>query len=71
MSTGQDAVDTALQFYGGRCVTKELPIDGFYDNVPGLRIIDGLDEVHKWIIAREAFDDNASEGVDHITRYDR
>lgn len=53
----QDAIDTALQLCGASGVGKDLPIADFYENVRQFRIVDGPDEVHKRVIARNEFEE--------------
>jgi len=65
----QDAIDLALQCCGGNGIGKDLPIAYFYESVRTFRIVDGADEVHKRVIARDAFEDLASEEIEHVTRY--
>ena len=65
----QEAIDLALQCCGGNGIGKDLPIAYFYESVRTFRIVDGADEVHRRVIARDAFEDPASEEVEHITRY--
>lgn len=46
------AVDRALQIYGGLGYSKELPLERMYRDVRGMRIYEGTDEIHRYIIAR-------------------
>ena len=64
-----DVIDFSLQACGGSGVSKDLPIADFYENVRAFRIFDGADEVHKRTIARNAFDDVASDEIANLTRY--
>ncbi|RBI62306.1 acyl-CoA dehydrogenase [halophilic archaeon] len=66
----QDVVDTAVQMCGGNGIGKDLPLADFYENVRQFRIVDGADEVHKRVVARDAFDDVDPGEVEHLTRYD-
>ncbi|UPV98900.1 acyl-CoA dehydrogenase family protein [Halorussus gelatinilyticus] len=66
----QDAIDTAVQICGGNGIGKDLPLADFYENVRQFRIIDGADEVHKRVIARNAFEDTDPSEVEHLTRFD-
>ncbi|WP_440008192.1 acyl-CoA dehydrogenase family protein [Halomicrococcus sp. SG-WS-1] len=66
----QDVIDTAVQMCGGNGIGKDLPLADFYENVRQFRIVDGADEVHKRVVARDAFDDVDPGEVDHLTRYD-
>ena len=54
---------------GANGIGKDLPIADFYESVRTFRIVDGADEVHKRVIARDAFEDLASEEIEHVTRY--
>lgn len=65
----QNAIDTAVQCCGGNGIGKDLPLADFYENVRQFRIIDGADEVHKRTIAREYFEEPATEELDVITRF--
>jgi acyl-CoA dehydrogenase len=53
----EEAINTALQLCGGSGIGKDLPIADFYENVRQFRIVDGPDEVHKRVIARNAYED--------------
>jgi len=66
----QDAIDAAVQICGGNGIGKDLPLADFYENVRAFRIVDGADEVHKRVIARNAFEDVDDSEVEHLTRYD-
>ncbi|WP_115864754.1 acyl-CoA dehydrogenase family protein [Halorussus litoreus] len=66
----QDAIDAAVQICGGSGIGKDLPLADFYENVRQFRIIDGADEVHKRVIARNAFEDVDPREVEHLTRYE-
>ena len=65
----QDAIDSSIQLCGGNGIGKDLPLADFYENVRQFRIIDGADEVHKRVIARNAFEDVDENEVEHLTRY--
>ncbi|NEU57787.1 acyl-CoA dehydrogenase family protein [Halorussus sp. MSC15.2] len=65
----QDAIDTAVQICGGNGIGKDLPLADFYENVRQFRIIDGADEVHKRVIARDAFEDTDPSEVEHLLRF--
>ncbi|MFC7098080.1 acyl-CoA dehydrogenase family protein [Halobaculum marinum] len=65
----QDIVDTALQMCGGNGIGKDLPIADFYESVRQFRIIDGADEVHRRVIARDAFADVDESELANVTRY--
>lgn len=70
-NVAQDVIDTALQACGANGIGKDLPIADFYEYVRQFRIVDGPDEVHKRIVAREAFDDIQDEEVEYLTRYEK
>ncbi|WP_277553626.1 acyl-CoA dehydrogenase family protein [Halobaculum limi] len=65
----QDIVDECLQLCGGNGIGKDLPIADFYEAVRQFRIIDGADEVHRRVIARDAFDDVDESELASVTRY--
>jgi acyl-CoA dehydrogenase len=50
-----EAVDLAIQCCGGPGMSEDLPLADFYQAVRAFRIVDGADEVHKRVIARDAF----------------
>lgn len=66
----QDVIDTSLQVCGANGIGKDLPIAEFYEYVRQFRIVDGPEEVHKRIIARELFDDIRDEEMNFVTRYE-
>jgi len=68
-NTVQEIVDTALQLCGGNGIGKDLPIGDFYESVRQFRIIDGADEVHRRVIARDAFADVDESELANVTRY--
>lgn len=51
----QRVADIALQLHGGMGLSKELPVERIYRDARVTRIVDGANEVHKDIIARETF----------------
>ena len=65
----QDVIDSCVQMCGGNGIGKDLPLADFYENVRQFRIVDGADEVHKRVIARDAFSDVDPSEVEHLTRY--
>ena len=65
----QEAIDTALQFCGGNGIAKDLPISDFYERVRQFRLVDGADEVHRRVIARDAFEDVDEAELEAITRF--
>lgn len=66
-NVAQDAIDLAVQCCGGNGIGKDLPLADFYENVRSFRIVDGPDEVHKRVIAREAFDGLDRHEVEHLS----
>jgi acyl-CoA dehydrogenase len=66
----QDVIDTSLQVWGANGIGKDLPIAEFYEYVRQFRIVDGPEEVHKRIVARELFDDIRDEELNFVTRYE-
>ncbi|MCT9097930.1 acyl-CoA dehydrogenase family protein [Haloarchaeobius sp. HME9146] len=68
-NTVQDIIDQCVQFCGGNGIGKDLPLADFYEDVRAFRIIDGADEVHKRVIAREAFSDVDESELDVLTRF--
>ncbi|MEE6210415.1 acyl-CoA dehydrogenase family protein [Salarchaeum sp. III] len=56
-NTCQDVIDQAIQMCGGNGIGKDLPLADFYESVRQFRIVDGADEVHKRVIARDALSD--------------
>ena len=61
-NTAQEAIDLAVQCCGGAGISRKLPLADFYEAVRAFRIVDGADEVHRRVIAREAF-----EGAEEYT----
>jgi len=53
----QGVIDDAVWACGGNGIEKDHPLGDFYESVRQFRIVDGADEVHKRVIARDAFDD--------------
>ncbi|MFB6155392.1 MAG: acyl-CoA dehydrogenase family protein [Haloferacaceae archaeon] len=66
----QDAVDAALQFCGGNGVGRDLPLADFYEAVRQFRVVDGTDEVHRRVVARDAFADVDEGELEAVVRYD-
>ncbi|MEM4782544.1 MAG: acyl-CoA dehydrogenase family protein, partial [Halalkalicoccus sp.] len=69
-NTVQEVIDDCLQLCGGNGIGKDLPIADFYENVRQFRLVDGADEVHKRVIAREALSDVDDREIKPITRYE-
>jgi len=65
----QEAIDLAVQCCGANGIGKDLPIADFYEAVRMFRIVDGADEVHRRVIARDAFDDVDTEELEPLTRF--
>lgn len=65
----QEVIDTAIQMCGGNGIGKDLPLADFYENVRWFRIVDGADEVHKRVIARDTFRDVDMSAISGITTY--
>ncbi|WP_313691473.1 acyl-CoA dehydrogenase family protein [Halorarum halobium] len=66
----QDVIDTCLQTCGANGIGKDLPVSDFYEAVRQFRLVDGADEVHRRVIAREAFEDVDPSELENVTRYD-
>ncbi|QDX40977.1 acyl-CoA dehydrogenase family protein [Salarchaeum sp. JOR-1] len=56
-NTCQNVIDQTIQMCGGNGIGKDLPLADFYESVRQFRIVDGADEVHKRVIARDALSD--------------
>ena len=69
-NTVQHAIDESIQICGGNGIGKDLPLADFYENVRAFRIIDGADEVHRRVIARDAFADVDESAIEGVTRYE-
>lgn len=65
----ESAINTALQFCGASGIGKDLPIADFYENVRQFRIVDGPDEVHKRVIARNAYEDVDMDELDPLPTF--
>ena len=65
----QEAIDLAVQCCGANGIGKDLPLADFYEAVRKFRIVDGADEVHRRVIARDAFDEVATEELEPLTRF--
>ncbi|GAA0253717.1 acyl-CoA dehydrogenase family protein [Haladaptatus pallidirubidus] len=66
----QDVIDVAMQLCGANGIGKDLPIADFYENVRQFRFVDGADEVHKRVIARDSFSDVDESELTNVTRYE-
>jgi acyl-CoA dehydrogenase len=47
-----NVIDTALQIHGSLGYTLDTPLAGWYAEVRQQRLVDGPDEVHRWMIGR-------------------
>jgi len=47
-----DIVDTAIQIHGSLGYTHDTPLAGWYTEVRAQRLVDGPDEVHRWMVGR-------------------
>ena len=47
-----NAIDRAIQVWGGAGVTEDLPLEAMYRQARWARLVDGADEVHKVTVAR-------------------
>ncbi len=65
----ENAINTALQLCGASGIGKDLPIADFYENVRQFRIVDGPDEVHKRVIARDAYEDVDMDELDPLPTF--
>ncbi|RYJ19462.1 acyl-CoA dehydrogenase [Halogeometricum borinquense] len=65
----QDVIDDCLQLCGGNGIAKDLPLADFYEDVRAFRLIDGADEVHKRVIARDAYRDVEPSAIEGITEF--
>jgi acyl-CoA dehydrogenase len=65
----EQAINTALQLCGASGIGKDLPIADFYENVRQFRIVDGPDEVHKRVIARDAYEDINLEELESLPTF--
>jgi acyl-CoA dehydrogenase len=61
----QETIDLAIQCTGGAGISRDLPLADFYEGVRAFRIVDGADEVHQRVIAREAFE-GAEQHADEL-----
>ena len=48
-----EIIDNAMQSFGAMGVTKELPLQLMASDVRTMRIYEGPDEIHKWVVARK------------------
>jgi acyl-CoA dehydrogenase len=66
----QEAVDNAVQACGGSGIGKDLPLSDFYESVRAFRIVDGADEVHKRVVARELLANPPTEELDVLPTFE-
>ena len=52
--------DRAIQIHGGLGLSKDLPLERIHRNARVDRIIEGPNEVHRWVIARNLLADRVS-----------
>jgi alkylation response protein AidB-like acyl-CoA dehydrogenase len=52
--------DRAIQIYGGMGLTTDLPLERIFRNARTDRIVDGPNEVHRWVIARNLLRDGVT-----------
>jgi acyl-CoA dehydrogenase len=68
-NTCQSAIDFALQACGGAGMSYDLPIADFYKSVRQFRLVDGADEVHRRVVAREAFSDATDPVIENVPTF--
>jgi acyl-CoA dehydrogenase len=68
-NVAQETVDLSIQCCGGNGIGKDLPLADFYENVRAFRLVDGADEVHRRVIARDAFQEIDERELDPVTRF--
>ena len=56
-------IDRALQVHGALGITDDTPLARFYQDARAARIYDGPSEVHRMVIARNAFKAYVREGT--------
>lgn len=66
-NVAQETIDLAIQCCGGAGISRDLPLADFYEGVRAFRIVDGADEVHQRVIARDAFE-GAEENAHELER---
>jgi acyl-CoA dehydrogenase len=59
-NTLHKAVDTAIQLNGARGYSKDTVLEWIYRYARQARLVDGADEVHKMVLARQY----AQDGID-------
>ncbi|MWG33593.1 acyl-CoA dehydrogenase family protein [Halomarina oriensis] len=68
-NTTQETIDFAVQACGGNGIGRDLPLADFYEAVRAFRIVDGADEVHKRVIARDAFEEVSDPSIDNTPTF--
>jgi acyl-CoA dehydrogenase len=68
-TTTQETIDLAVQACGGNGIGRDLPLADFYEAVRAFRIVDGADEVHKRVIARDAFEEATDPAIENLTTF--
>ncbi|MBN8723905.1 MAG: acyl-CoA dehydrogenase family protein [Acidobacteria bacterium] len=52
-----DVIDRAIQVHGALGFSKDTPLEAFYRGARAARIYDGVDEVHRMVVARKILSD--------------
>lgn len=52
-----DVIDRAIQVHGALGFSKDTPLEAFYRGARAARIYDGVDEVHRMVVARKILTD--------------
>ena len=47
-----EIIDHAMQAFGAMGMTKELPLQLMASKVRTMRVYEGPDEIHRWVVAR-------------------
>ncbi|WP_254543983.1 acyl-CoA dehydrogenase family protein [Halomarina pelagica] len=68
-NAAQETIDFSLQACGGAGISRDLPISDFYQAVRAFRLVDGADEVHKRVIARDAFEEVAEGELANLPEF--
>jgi acyl-CoA dehydrogenase len=50
-------------------MSRDLPLADFYASVRQFRIVDGADEVHKRVVARDAFEGASDPVLENLPEY--
>jgi acyl-CoA dehydrogenase len=62
-AVGSRVIDRAIQIHGGSGVMRDFVLERMYRDQRGLRITEGSEEVHKWVIARSLLRTSSREYV--------